>query len=116
MNCLQCGKSFRGRSDKKYCSLPCKNAHYRLRTDPHHEILKKVDAILHRNHAILSQLPWEDKKILTIPKIYLDTHGFNFDFHTGTFTNRHNQLFFYLYNFAWRPHPENKIWIMKNKC
>ena len=113
MICLQCGRKFRGRSDKKYCSLPCKNAYHRLRKEPQLEIIKQVDKILHRNHSILSQLPWDDKKSLTLPQLDLKNQGFHFDFHTGIFINKHDQTFFYIYNYAWIALTKNRIYIIR---
>ncbi|MCB9282632.1 MAG: hypothetical protein H6563_01045 [Lewinellaceae bacterium] len=113
MECIHCGKTFRGRTDKKYCSKSCYNAHYRLRKEPHLDIIKQVDAILHRNHSILSHLPWKEQNRLVLPEVELKTRGFHFDFHTGLFTNRHGHHFFYVYNFAWSPLPNKMIWILK---
>lgn len=51
--CLLCGKSFQGRTDKKFCSDACRSEyHNRLRAKEGNQV-RDVDRILHRNREFL---------------------------------------------------------------
>jgi predicted nucleic acid-binding Zn ribbon protein len=113
MTCHQCAKPIRGRTDKKFCSPACKNHFHnqkRLRDTAH---FHATDAILHHNHAVLNQLPWNGQRSITIPLSDLLPSGFNPDFCTGIFINKSNRTFRLLYNFAWTNAPGNKLWIVR---
>jgi hypothetical protein len=114
MTCKHCGKSFRGRTDKQYCSSVCKNAFHRQRYLDAKKHFKAVDHILHRNYNILSNLPWGNAKSLLFPEKELLALGFRPDYCTRLFVNKKRRHFLVLCNFAWSKMENEMIWIIRN--
>ncbi len=116
-NCIVCSKTFRGRSDKKFCSLNCKNDfHYQKKSSS--SIVQQIDSILHKNRNVLlkrfeKENP-EKTKIYT-SKIQLTMAGFNFSYYTSTYLNIHNKRYFYIYDFAWMEFSLEEIMVVRKK-
>jgi hypothetical protein len=54
-NCWNCGSPLKGRPDKKFCHIGCKNEHYnRLQRQERAEI-NRIDLILKRNRRVLKR-------------------------------------------------------------
>lgn len=112
-NCKECKKEFRGRTDKIFCSVKCKNrAYYKLREkvklDTHH-----IDKILHRNYAILLQEMegvYGSKKIKALD---LSKKKFNFNYITNYRVNKNGKTYRYVYNLAWMSFSDNEVLIIK---
>ncbi len=115
MICQYCGKMFRGRTDKKYCSSSCKNAFHQHNPHPARAYLKTIERSLRQNHAVLAQLPWEKERILNFSKIELLAKGFDFRLCTGVFTSNKGRQFFYVYDFAWIENENETISILRKQ-
>lgn len=59
--CLDCGTILRGRSDKKFCDDQCRSHYNNQIKAGMQSAMKPVNAILRKNHAILSRLCPENK-------------------------------------------------------
>ena len=55
-NCLECGAYIRGRKDKRFCSLSCKNKFHNRTQFTKRQMRAKVVAALTGNYAILEAL------------------------------------------------------------
>ena len=112
MNCQHCTSKMTGRSDKKFCSVKCKNDfHKQLRTF-NKNVLSKIDGILHRNYAILVEITNQQKhNNIKVPRLQLDKAGFNFNYFTGTYKNRQDKTYHYVYDFAWMKFSTQEILI-----
>lgn len=111
--CIQCKKVIKGRVDKKFCSLACKNAfNYQLRRDTK-SITKTIDNILHRNYEILRLLMPEGKKKVLYNRLVLEQTGFQFNYHTSTYVNSRKKTYFYVYDFAWMEFSTREIMIVR---
>jgi hypothetical protein len=111
--CKICSKEIVGRSDKKFCSVRCKNYyHVNLRkvTD---ESVKEIDKILHRNRSILLEFMGKHKTQIKINRLLLDQKKFNFKYHTHIIRNSVGKLYFYVYDFAWMEFSDNEILIIR---
>lgn len=64
--CLYCGKSFRGRTDKKFCCVQCKNNYHNGLTREERFIKHRTLNSLNCNYRILSELLLSDKKTAEI--------------------------------------------------
>ena len=53
--CLECGERFSGRSDKRFCCDACRNSYHNAISRQSKAYSYKINSILHRNHAILSE-------------------------------------------------------------
>lgn len=56
MKCKICKKELKGRSDKKFCSIECKNYYHTNLRRVTNETARALDTILHRNRSILLEL------------------------------------------------------------
>mgnify|MGYP007017147467 CR=1 FL=1 len=81
--CLNCGDSFVGRSGKKFCCDLCRNAYNNKIKN-----IININKILRKNRMILKQFNPEGKT--TIRTEYLRKMGFDFKYHTHTYTTKHN--------------------------
>ena len=65
--CLECGAPLyleEGRSDRKFCSLSCKNRWHNRNSEPFQEFRSKILRRLDRNHSILCSLVRTGKSAL----------------------------------------------------
>jgi hypothetical protein len=110
--CQQCQAEFNGRTDKRFCSVKCKNEnHFALRQNTR-SITKEIDGYLHRNREILFTLMGKAKKEI-FDKIILDRTGFRFDYCTGIYINKENKTYFLLYDYAWMQFSDQSILVVR---
>lgn len=60
-NCLECGTAIRGRKDKRFCSLSCKNNYHNRTQFNKRQMRAKVIAALTGNYAVLEALLHDGK-------------------------------------------------------
>ena len=114
--CPVCGKAIKGRSDKRYCSIDCKNHfHYNQRKNTHH-IVQEIDQILHKNYKILATLfEGEKSDKLQLPKIVLEKMGFRFNYFTSTYLNSQGKTYHYIYHYAWMEFSTQQVLLRRFK-
>lgn len=115
INCKICSKTLVGRSDKKFCSIKCKNYyHVNLRkvTD---KAVESINKKLHRNRAILLEIMGKYKNKMIIDRIVLENKNFRFTYHTHFHINKEGKMYRYVYDFAWMEFSNNQILITKSK-
>jgi hypothetical protein len=111
-NCIACQKEFVGRSDKRYCSIACKNEKNNALRKETTEITKEIDSYLHRNREILAVLMGKAKKE-TFDRLVLTRTGFKFEFFTSIYLNKEGKTYFIVYDYAWMEFADQKILIVK---
>lgn len=110
--CIQCGQSVRGRSDKMFCSMSCKNDYnYKNRATTKSDV-KTIDDLLHRNRIILMTLMGDSKKE-TFDKMILTRAKFRFEFHTGHYINKEGKTYWLIYDYAWIAFSDQKILVVR---
>jgi len=113
--CPVCGTDVKGRSDKIYCNVYCKNEnHYKVRQKRLESILP-VDDRLHHNYKLLCQYLQGKNRPVKVSKAELTELNFNFDFHTHFITNAKGQIYRCLYNLAWLQLSDNVILVVKTE-
>ncbi len=112
--CIVCAKEMKGRSDKKFCSIQCKNRYHRNMKMNMQPVLKEIDQILHRNYAICLELAQKSKKArMMIKKIELEKTGFNFNYFTGSYLNSQQKTYHYIYDFRWMQFSTQEVLIVR---
>jgi endogenous inhibitor of DNA gyrase (YacG/DUF329 family) len=112
--CPICKKKVVGRSDKRFCSLDCKN-NYHIRLQKHtSNATEETDKILHRNRSILLELMGRSKTRKKISRIILDKKNFSFDYITGFHINTKNKTIHHVYDFSWAIFTDQEVLIMRN--
>ena len=88
-SCLECGNEFHGRSDKRFCSIGCKNAYNNRRAKSLREYRNSIMKSISRNYEILEMLLRE--KISTISLDEIGRLGFELECVTGHRAGKHNE-------------------------
>jgi len=113
-----CGNTFTGRSDKKFCSDQCRN---RSRRDEHkqarwHEpsYYPKITEILRKNHQILETTYQHKGESTVVSHFMLRDAGFNYEFHTRILVTAKG-IYKFCFNYGWRELENGKILIVQNE-
>lgn len=108
-SCLECGESFRGRIDKKFCSDTCRIAfNNRLNSDDT-TYVRTINSILRRNRKILISMNPTGKNKVSYEK--LSARGFDFNHFTSTLKTRGGSQYFYCYEHGYLP-MENDLYLL----
>ena len=110
--CHNCTNKFSGRTDKKFCSLACKNQfNYNTRRAAKSETLL-IDRYLHRNREILDTLMGKSKKEV-FDRLVVTRTGFKFEYITGIYINKEGKMYHLVYDFAWMDFSDQKVLIVR---
>lgn len=99
--CPICKSNFRGRTDKKFCSVTCKSVYHKKLIAHTRRATRKIDKVLHRNRSILQELLGKKNDSMKVAKEILDKKKFNFSQVTGYHKNSMNKIVNYVYDFSW---------------
>ncbi len=114
--CPVCSKPIVGRSDKKFCSLACKNKFHHPAQHRQGDIIKTVNRFLFQNFKILEAVFKEEKKNkLMVPRILLDKMGFQFNYCTGCYINSKGKLYHYVYDYAWMEFSNQELMLLRQR-
>lgn len=93
--CLECGTSFKGRKDKKFCTDQCRSTYNNNQNADANKTIKNINNTLRKNRRILFTLLESGKD--KIGKEKLIQKGFNFKYHTHSFSSKagKNYIFWY---------------------
>ncbi len=113
--CKICNAKLKGRYDKVFCSISCKNSyHVQLRRATSIAV-KNTDKILHRNRSVLLEVMGKNSKQKKINRQILDQKKFNWKYLTGFYTNSKGKLYHIVYDFAWMEFTDGEILIVRRK-
>ncbi len=93
--CPECGKAIIGRSDKKFCSDECRSAFNNIKNRNTNNMMRKVNSTLKRNRDIL--LSFNPNGKANIAKSKLQSAGYNFNYHTNSYTTKTGKTYFFCY-------------------
>jgi predicted nucleic acid-binding Zn ribbon protein len=115
--CTACGKTIRGRSDKRFCDDYCRNLHHNKKKQEHSQrgIIKELNAILFRNRSILASLFGSDHHVVLIEKSKLIEMGFAFRFLTHTERSESGIIYLCCYEFLYTEINKKKLLIAKTE-
>ncbi len=99
--CLNCGETFSGRRDKKFCSDYCRSAYNYTSKSENYKYVKRVNRILRKNLQILYELNPKGKSKAKRSKMI--EMGFNFSFHTNIYTTKNGVTYYYVYDKGYIP-------------
>lgn len=112
--CFQCKKEIHGRSDKRFCSIACKNQHHALSRKHTRDAVSEIDSYLHRNREILAMLMGDASKA-EVDRLTLTRTGFRYEYHTGTYLNKEGKMYRLVYDYAWMDFSDQKIMLVRKK-
>lgn len=115
LKCKICSKQIVGRSDKKFCSVECKNYYHTNLRRVTNAAVDQISKILHRNRSILLEIMGKHKTQIKIERINLDNRKFNFKYITHFQTNSKGKIYYYVFDFAWMEFSDDEILIIRKR-
>ncbi|MCO5248620.1 MAG: hypothetical protein M9887_06715 [Chitinophagales bacterium] len=113
-NCKVCEKPIKGRSDKIFCSIECKNYYHKKLRFATKMAAKQIDGYLKRNYKILLELLGGNKIQVKVYRNQLSQKGFRFQYHTHFYINSKNKMYHYLYDLAWMEFSDDEVLIIRH--
>ena len=116
-NCLACNKILKGRVDKKFCDDYCRNNYNNLQKSKNQNsvYVKNINNTLLKNSKILENILPETEELIKIPQQKLLDKGFVFKYHTHTYKNKKEQVYFFCYDYGYLPLENNWLLVVKRK-
>lgn len=94
--CIECGESFIGRIDKKFCSDYCRNTFNNRNNKDSNNLIRNINNRLRKNWRILEELNPEEK--CKVSKLKLDDAGFDFNYFTNIYTTKSGNIYYFCYD------------------
>jgi len=111
--CRICEKPIKGRADKIFCSVSCKNEYHKNLRYATKIAAIEINGYLKRNYAILLETLGKNKTQLKIYRNLLEKKGFRFKYHTHFHINSKNKTFYYVYDLAWMEFSDDEILVVR---
>lgn len=113
--CKICKKIIKGRSDKLFCSIRCKNYYHVNLRRVTTEVSRDIDVILHRNRSILLEVMGKNAIQKKIARIELEKRKFRFNYLTHFYTNSQGKIYHWVYDFGWMAFSDDQIMIIRKR-
>ena len=111
--CLDCNALLNGRADKKFCDDQCRtNYNNRIRIEDN-IYLNEVNKILRKNRDILRNKNPEGK--IKLKRDQLLRKGFDFNYHTHTYSTQKGQVYFFCYEQGYLPLENDEILLVRRE-
>jgi hypothetical protein len=112
--CLQCGTELRGRIDKKFCDDQCRTAYNNsIKTDS--AIIKNINSTLRKNRKLMEDLTPMPEGKTKVARKKLEEKGFNFTYHTHTYTTKTGATYYFCYEYGYLPLEKDYFMLVKRK-
>lgn len=98
--CLECGETIQGRADKKFCDDQCRSLYNNKANSDTTTGMRNINNILRKNRRIMQDLSNEEGKTM-LPKSKLADAGFNFKYHTHTYTTQKGSVYKLCYEYGY---------------
>lgn len=110
--CQHCGKEFKGRSNKKFCSNVCKNNFHNEVYRRSNKIVVDLDKKLHKNRSVLKDM-FEVYRSSPISLDILKARGFDENFHTHTFNAPSGDRYVMVYEVGFKKSFDGQVQIIE---
>jgi len=97
--CSECGDTFSGRADAKYCSDHCRSNFHNKKHGIKAPIVRRVNAALRKNRKILEALNPEGKA--RVSKKDLVKKGFDFNYFTNIYKTKTGKYYYFCYEYGY---------------
>lgn len=109
--CLECNKDFDGRTNRKFCSISCKNKYHNTRNKEKEAAVLEINKILHKNWATLHKL-YEVYRSAPISMDVAEAYGYNKNYFTHIHNSPMGEKYTMIYDLGLKNHIDNKIQIV----
>lgn len=108
--CPECAEEFSGRSDKKFCSAPCRSAHHNRARAAELSFQRSINNILRHNRKVLAELNPDGKA--NVRRDRMIDRGFKFRYFTNEYRTRNGTLYHFCYDYGYRVEEEEREWVL----
>jgi hypothetical protein len=112
--CLSCGKTVRGRTDKKFCDDYCRNNYNNQLKAGASNLVRNINNALGKNRRLLEELLAKEDMTKTNREKLLQ-RGFQFKYFTHLYNNKKGQTYFFVYDMGYLPLENDWFLIVKRK-
>lgn len=99
--CLNCEKTVRGRSDKKFCSDGCRNGYHNQLKAGDNNLVRNINHALARNRRLLQEYAGI-ARATRVSKEKLIMDGFQYRYITHIETGKKGTRYFFCYDYGYR--------------
>ena len=114
-SCNFCGKTVKGRSDKKFCDDYCRAAFNNELKSAANNYIRNVNNALGKNRRILEGILLPGEQTAKANRDKLIEKGFQFKYHTHLYHTKSGNTYFYCYEFGYLPLENNWYLIVKKE-
>jgi len=116
--CQACGKTLKGRVDKKFCDDYCRNNYNNQQKarGSHSSYVRNINNRLIKNRKILESILPGTEETAKASKDKLQRFGFHFNYITHLYTTRTGKTYFFCYDFGYLPLENDWYLIVKKKA
>jgi len=113
--CLNCKKTLKGRTDKKFCDDYCRNSYNNQLKASKNNLVRNINNALGKNRRILESFFNQEEEIAKTHKDKLLEKGFQFKYITHTYTNKKGNVYFFCYDLGYMPLDNDWYLLVKRK-
>ncbi len=113
--CVECGKTVKGRVDKKFCDDYCRNAYNNRRTSEKSNLIRNINNALLKNRRILEAIIKPEEELGKCPRQKLAALGFDFRYHTHQYQNQKGQTYQFCYDYGYLALEGDWILVVRRK-
>lgn len=115
--CLSCGKTLKGRIDKKFCDDYCRNNYNNQQKAKgnHSSLVRNINNALLKNRKILESILPAGAETGKTNRDKLLQAGFNFKYFTQLYTTKTGNEYYYCYDYGYRELENDWYMIVRNK-
>ncbi len=100
--CLACGKTVKGRSDKKFCDDYCRNQFNNQQKGENNQLVRNINNALRKNRYILQNfIP--DGGMIKVSRERMIEAGFSFKYYTHKYQNKKGNTYSFCYEYGYLP-------------
>jgi predicted nucleic acid-binding Zn ribbon protein len=100
-HCLNCDKTLKGRTDKKFCDDYCRNSYNNQLKSTKNNLVRNINNALGKNRRILESFLKPEEETANIHKDKLLEKGFQFKYLTHTYTTQKGKVYFFCYDLGY---------------
>ena len=113
--CLNCKKTLKGRTDKKFCDDYCRNSYNNQLKATKNNLVRNINNALGKNRRILESFFNAEEEIAKTHIDKLLEKGFQFKYITHTYTNKKGNVYFFCYDLGYMPLDNDWYLLVKRK-
>jgi endogenous inhibitor of DNA gyrase (YacG/DUF329 family) len=99
--CPECGDKIIGRTDKKFCSDGCRNAHNNRVNKDQKNLIRNINNRLRKNWRILEFFNPQQKTKTSRSKLI--AAGFDFNYFTSVYKTKAGTIYYFVYDQGYLP-------------